>query len=140
MSSAHQSQRSRSESTSFSIVMQISTKYRYKYPSNMQKSTAPGISNLNWDDLRYFLEVARTQRASGAAKRLGVDHTTVARRIRELEAALGTVLFDKSRADGFVLTSDGQRLLAYADTVETTVQSAAEQITGGAHSLSGHVR
>lgn len=98
------------------------------------------MESVNWDDLRYFLEVARTQRASGAAKRLGVDHTTVARRIRELEAALGTVLFDKSRADGFVLTSDGQRLLAYADTVETTVQSASEQFTGGAHSLSGHVR
>src|ERR1700677_5123413 len=101
----------------------------------MQKNTMPDAGKLNWDDLRYFLEVARTQRASGAARRLGVDHTTVARRIRELEGSLGTVLFDKSRADGFVLTTDGQRLLAYADTVETTVQSAAEQFTGGAHSL-----
>jgi DNA-binding transcriptional LysR family regulator len=98
------------------------------------------MQSVNWDDLRYFLEVARTQRASAAAKRLGVDHTTVARRVRELETALGTVLFDKSRADGFVLTADGQRLLAYADAVETTVQSAAELFTGGAHSLSGHVR
>jgi DNA-binding transcriptional LysR family regulator len=98
------------------------------------------MQSVNWDDLRYFLEVARTQRASGAAKRLGVDHTTVARRVRELEAALGTVLFDKSRSEGFVLTVDGQRLLAYADAVETTVQSASEQFTGGARSLSGHVR
>jgi len=102
----------------------------------MQKST----SDVNWDDLRYFLEVARTQRASGAAKRLGVDHTTVARRVRELETALGTVLFEKSRAGGFVLTAEGQRLLAYADAVETTVQSASEQFAGGASSLSGHVR
>jgi len=98
------------------------------------------METLNWDDLRYFLEVARTQRASGAAKRLGVDHTTVARRVRELEAALGTVLFDKSRAGGFVLTAEGQRLLAYADAVETTVQSASEQFALGAQSLSGHVR
>jgi DNA-binding transcriptional LysR family regulator len=98
------------------------------------------MSNLNWDDLRYFLAVARTQRASGAAKRLGVDHTTVARRVRELEAALCTVLFDKSRTGGFVLTAEGHRLLAYADTVETTVQSASEQFASGAHSLSGHVR
>jgi DNA-binding transcriptional LysR family regulator len=96
--------------------------------------------NLNWDDLRYFLEVARTQRASSAAKRLGVDHTTVARRIRELEAALGTLLFDKSRAQGFVLTAEGQRLVAFADTVETTVQSASEQFANGAQTLSGHVR
>ncbi|PVX84549.1 LysR family transcriptional regulator [Paraburkholderia unamae] len=98
------------------------------------------METLNWDDLRYFLEVARTQRASGAAKRLGVDHTTVARRVRELEAALGTVLFDKSRSGGFVLTAEGQRLLAYADAVETTVQSASEQFALGAQSLSGHVR
>jgi DNA-binding transcriptional LysR family regulator len=90
--------------------------------------------------MRCFLEVARTERASGAARRLGVDHTTVARRVRELETALGTVLFDKSRTDGFVLTADGKRLLGYADTMETTVQVASEQFTGGPHSLSGHVR
>ncbi|WP_322105609.1 LysR family transcriptional regulator [Paraburkholderia sp. J41] len=106
----------------------------------MQKNTSGKMETLNWDDLRYFLEVARTQRASGAAKRLGVDHTTVARRIRELETALGTVLFDKSRAGGFVLTAEGQRLLAYADAVESTVQSASEQFALGAQSLSGHVR
>ncbi|WP_112177024.1 LysR family transcriptional regulator [Paraburkholderia unamae] len=106
----------------------------------MQKNTTSKMETLNWDDLRYFLEVARTQRASGAAKRLGVDHTTVARRVRELEAALGTVLFDKSRSGGFVLTAEGQRLLAYADAVETTVQSASEQFALGAQSLSGHVR
>ncbi len=106
----------------------------------MQKNTTGQVETLNWDDLRYFLEVARTQRASAAAKRLGVDHTTVARRVRELETALGTVLFDKSRAGGFVLTAEGQRLLAYADAVETTVQSASEQFALGAQSLSGHVR
>jgi DNA-binding transcriptional LysR family regulator len=106
----------------------------------MQKNTTGRLETLNWDDLRYFLEVARTQRASAAAKKLGVDHTTVARRVRELETALGTVLFDKSRAGGFVLTAEGQRLLSYADAVETTVQSASEQFALGAQSLSGHVR
>ncbi|MFP3570656.1 LysR family transcriptional regulator, partial [Paraburkholderia sp. SIMBA_030] len=44
------------------------------------------------------------------------------------------------RAGGFVLTAEGQRLLAYADAVETTVQSASEQFALGAQSLSGHVR
>ena len=106
----------------------------------MQKSTSARPDQLNWDDMRYFLEVARTQRASAAAKRLGVDHTTVARRVRELEAALRTVLFDKSRAGGFVLTPEGQRLLSYADAMETTVQSASDQFTSGAQTLSGHVR
>ena len=106
----------------------------------MQKSTTPGDSHLNWDDLRYFLEVARTQRASGAAKRLGVDYTTVARRVRALEDALGTLLFDKSRSGGFILTAEGQRLLAYVDAMETTVQTATEHVANTGHALSGHVR
>lgn len=80
------------------------------------------------------------QTASGAARRLGVDHTTVARRVRELEAALGTVLFEKSRSGGFVLTAEGNRLLTYADGIETAVQSVSEQFSGSAHSLAGHVR
>ncbi|SAK73076.1 LysR family transcriptional regulator [Caballeronia glebae] len=98
------------------------------------------LTRLNWDDLRFFLEVARTQRASGAAKRLGVDYTTVARRVRALEDALGTLLFDKSRSGGFILTAEGQRLLGYVDSIETTVQSATEQIANTGHALSGHVR
>ncbi|AUT66742.1 LysR family transcriptional regulator [Paraburkholderia terrae] len=106
----------------------------------MQKNTNQKLQALNWDDLRYFLEVARTQRASAAAKRLGVDHTTVARRVRELEAVLGVILFDKSRAGGFTLTADGQRLLSHADTVETAVRSASEQFAGASQGLSGHVR
>jgi DNA-binding transcriptional LysR family regulator len=106
----------------------------------MQKNTNADLGRLNWDDLRYFLEVARTQRASGAAKRLGVDYTTVARRVRALEDALGTLLFDKSRNGGFLLTADGQRLLTYVDAMETTVQSATEQIANSGHALSGHVR
>src|SRR5581483_3965632 len=103
----------------------------------MQKNTSQELGTLNWDDLRYFLEVARTQRASVAARRLGVDHTTVARRVRELESALGAIQFDKSRADGFTLTADGQRLLRHADAVETAVHSASEQFAGAAQSLSG---
>jgi molybdate transport repressor ModE-like protein len=106
----------------------------------MQKRTLLDLEKLNWDDLRYFLEVARTQRASGAAKRLGVDYTTVARRVRALEDALGTLLFDKSRSGGFVLTAEGQRLLGYVDSIESTVQSATEQIANTGHALSGLVR
>ncbi len=120
--------------------MQRSIKALEKHPIDMQKDSKLDLSRLNWDDLRYFLEVARTQRASGAAKRLGVDYTTVARRVRALEDALGTLLFDKSRSGGFLLTAEGQRLLGFVDSMETTVQSAAEQIANTGHALSGHVR
>lgn len=106
----------------------------------MQKNSDNRLDKLNWDDLRYFLEVARTQRVSGAAKRLGVDYTTVARRIKALEDSLGTLLFDKSRSGGFLLTEEGQCLLAYADSLETTVQSACEELSDTGHTLSGHVR
>ena len=95
---------------------------------------------LDWDDLRFFLEVARTQRASGAAKLLGVNYTTVARRVRALELALGSLLFHKSRADGFVLTGEGQRLLEYADAMESTVQAARDQLSNSGQVVSGRVR
>lgn len=94
----------------------------------------------DWDDLRYFLEVARTQRVSGAALRLGVDHTTVSRRVRALEQALGTLLFDKSRNAGFALTPEGQQLLVHAEQMESVLQSACEQVAGLGQTLSGHVR
>ncbi|WP_233838485.1 LysR family transcriptional regulator [Paraburkholderia sp. ZP32-5] len=105
----------------------------------MQKSTS-GFLGIDWDDLRYFLAVARTQTISAAAKRLEVDHTTVARRVRELENSLRTVLFEKSRSRGFVLTAEGLRLLCHADRIESEVQLASEQFIGGADLLSGHVR
>ncbi len=95
---------------------------------------------LNWDDLRFFLEVVRTQRVGAAARRLGVEHTTVSRRIRTLEKSLGARLFDKSRASGFVLTPEGQRLVIHAEHAESAMLSACEEIAGVGHALSGHVR
>ena len=95
---------------------------------------------INWDDLRYFLEVARTQRVSGAAARLGVEHTTVARRIRQLETKLKTVLFEKSRSSGFTLTQSGQELLSHIEKMESHWLSAQEELTGLGESLSGHLR
>ena len=84
----------------------------------MQKDLT-SLSALNWDDLKFFLEVARTRKASSAATRLSVDYTTVSRRISSLEGALGTLLFEKSRTNGFVLTAEGQR--------ESAIRSAEGQ-------------
>ncbi|WP_311968828.1 LysR family transcriptional regulator [Pseudomonas baltica] len=105
----------------------------------MQKNIT-SLNALNWDDLKFFLEVARTRKASNAAKRLGVDYTTVSRRISSLETALGTLLFEKSRTNGFVLTAEGQRLLSYAETIESTLHMACEQVSGSGVALSGHIR
>lgn len=105
----------------------------------MQKNIT-SLGSLNWDDLKFFLEVARTRKASVAAKRLAVDYTTVSRRISSLEVSLGTLLFEKSRTSGFVLTTEGQRLLGYAESIESTLHMACEQVSGSGVALSGHVR
>ena len=105
----------------------------------MQKNIT-SLSSLNWDDLKFFLEVARTRKASIAAKHLAVDYTTVSRRITSLENALGTLLFEKSRNNGFVLTAEGQRLLGYAESIESTLHQACEQVSGSGVALSGHIR
>lgn len=105
----------------------------------MQKTPNP-VGRLNWDDLKYFLEVARTRTASTAARRLDVDYTTVSRRIRALEQGMGALLFEKSRNAGFVLTPEGQRLLSYAESLESTLQAACEQVSGTSLALSGHLR
>src|SRR3990167_9967186 len=112
--------------------------YWQKSLMNMQKRTTQ--SHVNWDDMRFFLEVARASTASGAARRLGVDYTTVSRRIRALEQSLGALLFEKSRAAGFALTVEGQRLLGHAETLESTLQAACEQVSGTSLGLSGHLR
>lgn len=95
---------------------------------------------LDWDGIRYFLEVARTQRVSAAASRLGVQHTTVSRRIHTLEQELKTILFNKSKATGFTLTEEGARFFTYAEQIEGTLLSAREDVSGQSQTLSGHLR
>jgi DNA-binding transcriptional LysR family regulator len=80
---------------------------------------------FDWNDLRYFLELARQGRLGPAARRLEVDHTTVGRRIAELEKALNAKLFDRTDT-GFVLTGAGHRLLGYAETIENNALAVAE--------------
>lgn len=98
------------------------------------------LRTLNWNDLKFFLEVARCGRVTSAAKRLGVDYTTVSRRIASLESALGTLLFEKSRNTGFNLTSEGVALRESIQAIEALMQNACEEITGTDVALSGKVR
>lgn len=93
----------------------------------------------DWSDLRFFLEVARQGTVSGASRRLGVEHTTVARRIERLEVALGAALFDRRR-DGYVPTEAGQALLSHAEAMESAVLAATEHLGGPETAASGTVR
>lgn len=79
---------------------------------------------MDWDNLRFFLEVARSGTLVAAARRLGVDHTTVARRLRALEQQVGATLF-KRDADGHRLTEAGQALLPGAEAMARAAQQIA---------------
>jgi DNA-binding transcriptional LysR family regulator len=82
----------------------------------------PVQSELDWDDLRYFLEAARARTLAGAARKLGTEHTTVGRRLAALERALGAALVLRG-PDGLRLTALGERLLPIAEQIERTVGS-----------------
>ncbi|MDI9929956.1 LysR family transcriptional regulator [Rhodococcus sp. IEGM 1354] len=94
---------------------------------------------FNPDHLRYFLEVSRTGRLTDASRTLGVDHTTVGRRITALEKSAGQRLFDRTPT-GWRLTEAGRRLVGYAETVESTLIAAFEDQTSDTGSLRGTVR
>lgn len=89
---------------------------------------------MHWDDLRFFLAVAQLGQLSRAADRLGVDATTVGRRLRRLEHELQQTLFEQSR-EGQVLTEAGERLRRLVEEMERSAsgilaEAAAEQVSG----------
>ncbi|MGO4706276.1 LysR family transcriptional regulator [Microvirga sp. 2MCAF38] len=97
------------------------------------------MSRFDWDDLRYFLAVARTGRLTVAARGLEADHTTVSRRIAALEGVLKAKLFERS-PQGYALTEQGERLLARAEGMETQALAVASEVGGSDLALSGTVR
>lgn len=94
---------------------------------------------FDWDDLRVFLAVARMKRVAPAARALGIDATTIARRLGRLAAALDAQLFEQVGADR-ILTQRGTALLAHAENVEGATLAALADVKGERHSLHGHVR
>lgn len=94
---------------------------------------------MNWDDLRYFLALARQGTVSSAGRELNVRHTTVARRIAILEDSLGSKLFDRT-PNGYVLTQVGENLLPHANEIEERVHHADREVVGMDTRLSGTLR
>src|SRR4029079_5310110 len=76
---------------------------------------------FDWNDLKYFLAVARHGSTVGAAKALNVHRSTVRRRLDELERRLGRRLVSRSLT-GYKLTHLGRKMVAYAERVEKTAQ------------------
>lgn len=94
---------------------------------------------MDWNDLQYFLELARARTLTAAARRLHVEHSTVSRRIERLERSVGAALFDRRR-DGYALSEAGQALLPRAEAMESAWLEAREEVGGGHVAVTGTVR
>lgn len=93
----------------------------------------------DWNDLRIFLAVARFGTISATGERLGIEHTTVSRRIDRLEATLGVVLFDRRRS-GYSLTEAGRSLIPHAEKMESALNEAIDESAGEDARVNGTVR
>ncbi len=94
---------------------------------------------LNWDDMRYFLALCRKNSFVSAANELRVTHSTVARRITALENSLQTLLFHRNEK-GCRVTPSGEKLIVFAEQIESTIISIEESVSGYNNQLSGSIR
>ena len=94
---------------------------------------------IDWDDIRYFLAVARESSVRAAAGRLGVNHATVLRRIAQLEGRLGAQMFEKLPL-GYRLTASGEELLELANQMEASSHQLETRVFGRDESVRGLLR
>lgn len=97
------------------------------------------LGDMDWDDLRVFVAVARAGNLSQAARTLRLDHSTVSRRIAQLEFCVGGALFQRHRA-GLQATALARTILPYAEAVEGGIVGLQEALRGGDDVPSGVVR
>lgn len=97
------------------------------------------MRSFDWDDLRYFLSVAQSGTVAASARRLGVDHATIIRRIDALERAMGVKLFARTPR-GYFLTANGERLLPSAEGIQDEARKIGRELLAGSHGVGGVVR
>lgn len=96
-------------------------------------------ASFTWDDLQFFLAVARTGQLSTAARQLRSSHATVSRRIDRLEFDLKVKLFERNPR-GYVLTPMGQRFVETAEKIEQETDRLQADLLGGPTAQRGVVR
>ena len=97
------------------------------------------MSSMDWDDLKVFTAIAHSGSVRAAARRLGIHHSTVARRLDHFEKRLGTVMFNRT-PEGLKLSADGQLVLLQAEQVEGQIDDIERVLVGRDQRLQGHVR
>jgi DNA-binding transcriptional LysR family regulator len=94
---------------------------------------------LSWDDFRYVKAIADTRSLGGAAQTLGVNHSTVFRRLGQIEHQLGSRLFDRGRG-GYTLTTCGEDMVRLAERVSEDITAFERRVTGQDLRPSGELR
>jgi len=94
---------------------------------------------MNWDDIKFFLAIARANTLSGAAKELNVSQPTVSRRLAAMEQGFGVKLFDRT-ANGYEVSAPGADILETAKHVEEELNSIDRKVFGQDWRLSGNLR
>src|SRR5262245_2596305 len=94
---------------------------------------------FDWNDLRYFLAVARDGSIGAAARRLGVDPSTVQRRLRALEQATGRSLVER-KGHGYTLTKEGNELVSQAERMEGVAGDFQRAVNSLDRSSTGQVK
>src|SRR3954453_18041024 len=94
---------------------------------------------LSWDDFRYVKAIADTRSLAGAAQELSVNHSTVFRRLAQIEEQLGSRLFERSRG-GYALTPCGEEMVRLAGRVGGGSGGVEGQVTGHDLRPSGELR
>ena len=103
------------------------------------RTSADRVKPLDWDGLHVFTAVCEAGTVSGAAQRLGVNHSTVLRRLASLEQALAVRLFDRL-ASGYALTAAGNELAGKLAGVADQIESAQRHLLGLDEQMRGVIR
>lgn len=94
---------------------------------------------MNWDDLRFFSAVVEAGTLSGAARQLGINHSTVYRRIKALEDSQNVRLFERMDR-GYQLTAQGEEMKRVTDNLSVEIDALERKLAGHDLRLSGNVR
>jgi DNA-binding transcriptional LysR family regulator len=96
------------------------------------------FDELSWDDLRVIKTIGERGSLMDAAIALGLNHSTVSRRLSAIEATLGVALFARRRA-GYVPSGAGMEILALSNRIDQDIQAALRRVTAQPQNLSGEL-
>ena len=100
---------------------------------------AEPLKHLAWDDFRLVKAVAEARGMPGAAAELGINHSTVFRRLGQIEEALGPSLFERHRT-GYALTAAGEEMVSLAQRVDGDITAFTRKIAGQVVAPEGELR